>query len=136
MPPMRCSPLNSWPFFSQWMVGGGRPSAAHRNFTVLAAGMASSFLSIRSLRLQYGGPERTHSTGPQHTHKLPSTQHNTSTYTQPTLNTAQHLNSHTTYTEHTTSFNYTQGSHQHTTSFNYTDLAVINLIKLHTRGSK
>lgn len=56
MPPIRCSPLNSLPFFSQWMVGVGLPDAAQRNLTVLAAGMAKSFLSIRSGRVQYGAP--------------------------------------------------------------------------------
>lgn len=54
IPPIRCSPLNSLPFFSQWMVGVGLPVAAQRNLTVLAAGMAKSFLSIRSGRVQYG----------------------------------------------------------------------------------
>lgn len=52
MPPIRCSPLNSFPFFSQWMVGAGFPAAAQRNLTVLAAGTANSFLSIRSGRVQ------------------------------------------------------------------------------------
>lgn len=56
MPPIRCSPLNSLPFFSQWMVGVGLPDAAQRNLTVLAAGMAKSFLSIRSGLVQYGAP--------------------------------------------------------------------------------
>ena len=48
MPPIRSSPLNSRPFFSQWMAGVGFPAAAQRNLTVLAAGMASSFFSMRS----------------------------------------------------------------------------------------
>lgn len=52
IPPIRCSPLNSLPFFSQWMLGGGLPDAGQRNLTVLAAGMARSFLSIRSGRVQ------------------------------------------------------------------------------------
>lgn len=54
MPPIRCSPLNSLPFFSQWIVGVGFPAAAQRNLTVLAAGTARSFLSIRSGLVQYG----------------------------------------------------------------------------------
>ncbi|TNN23846.1 hypothetical protein EYF80_066033 [Liparis tanakae] len=54
MPPILCSPLNSLPFFSQWMLGVGFPEAAQRNLTVLAAGTARSFLSIRSGLVQYG----------------------------------------------------------------------------------
>lgn len=54
MPPILCSPLNSLPFFSQWMLGVGFPAAAQRNLTVLAAGTARSFLSIRSGLVQYG----------------------------------------------------------------------------------
>lgn len=52
MPPMRCSPRNSLPFFSQEMEGVGLPAAGQRKRTVLAAGTASSFLSIRSGRVQ------------------------------------------------------------------------------------
>ena len=52
MPPMRCSPRNSLPFFSQEMDGAGLPAAGQRKRTVLAAGTASSFLSIRSGRVQ------------------------------------------------------------------------------------
>lgn len=54
IPPILCSPLNSLPFFSQFMVGVGLPAAGQRNFTVLAAGTANSFFSIRSGRVQYG----------------------------------------------------------------------------------
>lgn len=57
IPPILCSPLNSLPFFSQWMVGVGFPAAAQRNFTVLAAGTANSFFSIRSGRVQYGASD-------------------------------------------------------------------------------
>lgn len=39
------------------MVGVGFPDAAQRNFTVLAAGTAKSFFSIRSGRVQYGASD-------------------------------------------------------------------------------
>jgi len=52
MPPMRCSPLNSRPFFSQRMLGMGLAIAGQRNFTVLPAGTAYSFFSIRWVWVQ------------------------------------------------------------------------------------
>lgn len=51
---MRSSCLKGFPFFSQRISGLGFPPAAHRNFTVLAAGTACSFFSIFSGEVQYG----------------------------------------------------------------------------------
>lgn len=53
---MRCSCLNSFPFFSHLIVGVGFPPAGQRNLTVLAAGTACSRFSIFSVLVQYGAP--------------------------------------------------------------------------------
>lgn len=54
---MRSSGRNGLPFLSQCSVGIGFPTAAHRNFTVLAAGTAWSFFSIFSGEVQRGAPK-------------------------------------------------------------------------------
>lgn len=53
---MRCSCLNSLPFFSHLIVGVGFPPAGQRNLTVLAAGTACRRFSIFSVLVQYGAP--------------------------------------------------------------------------------